>query len=350
MNKPAELPSPSHFDTLAYAFEAPTASAHLRSQPEDFCVQETLSFEPSGNGNHAYLYIQKREFTTEELAKHIARVAGVTTGAVGYAGLKDRHAVTSQWFSVDLSGKSEPNWRQLEGNNVQVLNVTCHERKLKKGAIKHNRFALTLRNLQGDVAQLDRRLQQVCRRGVPNYFAEQRFGIEENNLQAAYRMLTGGQKVKNRYLRGLYYSAARSFLFNHVLSNRVSRDLWDRAVRGDALVLDGSRAFFVAHEIDESIQQRLACGDIHPSGPLWGKGELASQHEARALELQVLQDFQTWCQGLDAQGLEQQRRALRVLPRELSWQFAGNQLRLEFSLPSGAYATSVARELVWQMR
>jgi tRNA pseudouridine13 synthase len=350
MNNPAtSLARPSHMDSLAFAYQAPSVCAQLRCNAEDFRVQEILSMEPSANGGHAYLYIQKCQLTTEELTKKIARFVNTSPRHIGYAGLKDRNAVTSQWFSVDLCGKPEPDWRKLESDRITVLKTSRHERKLKQGAVKTNLFHLTLRNMQGDLAHLEERLSQVQYRGVPNYFGEQRFGNEENNLSAAYQMFTSGRKVNNRHLRGLYYSAARSYLFNLVLSYRVRMDCWDQAVAGDAMILDGSRSFFVAEVIDEAIRQRLQTGDIHPSGPLWGKCELASQGDARAIELYALQDYREWQQGLEAHGLESQRRALRLLVKDFQWEFTDQDvLHLDFALPSGAYATSVVRELVTQ--
>lgn len=348
MNNPAQaFGKPSHTDSLAYAYGVPTASGRLRCAPEDFQVQEVLSFEPSGNGNHVYLQVQKRQLTTEALSQAIAHLANVSVRNVGYAGLKDRNAVTSQWFSVDLAGKLEPDWGQLESDSIHILSTSRHERKLKRGSIKANQFHLIVSHLRGDKEQLEFRLSQIERRGVPNYFGEQRFGIEENNLNAAVDMFTTGRKVKNRHLRGLYYSAARSFLFNQVLSYRVSHELWDQAITGEAMILQGSRSFFVATAVDDSIRQRLHNGDIHPSGPLWGRGQPAAQAEARALELTVLEPYRVLRHGLEQHGLEQQRRALRLPVSDFQWEFAGQDLlHLRFALPSGAYATSVARELV----
>jgi len=350
MNSPAAfVDAQSHILSLAYAYGVPTTSAQLRASADDFCVQEILSFEPSGHGEHAYLYVQKRQLTTEELSKKIAKLANVHLKHIGYAGLKDRNAVTFQWFSVDLSGKNEPDWGQLESDRIAVRKITRHERKLRHGSIKQNLFVLTLRNLQGNTAELKDRLFQAQSRGVPNYFGEQRFGIAENNLHAAYEMLTTSRKVKNRHLRGLYYSAARAYLFNQVLSYRVKLNRWDQAISGDAMILDGSRSYFVAENIDDAIAQRLHSGDIHPSGPLWGKGELATRGEARAVELQALHDCREWRLGLEAHELQPQRRPLRLLVSDLQWEFSGqNVLHLSFALPSGAYATSVVRELVEQ--
>ena len=346
-NSVSPAPEQSHIASLAYAYQGPVASARLRSSVDDFQVRENLSFQPSGNGNHVYLYIQKRLLNTEDLCKKIAKLANVAPRDIGYAGLKDRNAVTCQWFSVDMSGKAQPDWEKLESDRIKVLTITRHERKLKHGSVSSNAFQLILRDVQGDTDQLSERLSLVKSRGVPNYFAEQRFGIDENNLTAAQQMFTGQRKVKNRHLRGLYFSVARSYLYNLILSHRVTLNAWDQVMAGDAMILEGSRSFFVVEQVDEEIVRRLQQGDIHPSGPLWGKGELATQGEARDVELEALQDCFAWQQALQDHGLEQQRRALRLLIGDLYWEFNDpGVLQLTFTLPSGAYATSVVRELV----
>jgi tRNA pseudouridine13 synthase len=336
-----------HLGSLAYAYHPPGLSGRIRQCPEDFQVDEVLSFQPSGQGPHVYLQIQKQLLTTEELVKQVAKFAGIKVAQVGYAGLKDRNALTSQWLSVDLSGKTEPDWSTLNSQRLTVISITRHQRKLKIGAIAHNKFHIKLHDLQGDLAELDTRLNFVKQRGVPNYFGEQRFGYQEDNLAIAYDMFAHGHKVKNRYLKGLYFSAARSYLYNLVLSHRVARGIWDQPLAGDAMVLEGSRSFFIAHELNTEIERRIREGDIHPSGPLWGKGDLATTQEAKALELNVLKDFGVWRHGLENQGLAQQRRPLRLLVKGFIWRYGGeHELLLSFKLVSGAYATSVVRELV----
>lgn len=347
INQASPLTTQSHLASLAYAYKPLLASALLRAEVDDFQVQENLSFQPSGLGNHVYLYIQKRLLTTEELAKKIAALANVGSRDIGYAGLKDRNGVTSQWYSVDLSGKPAPDWQRLESDRVKLINVTRNERKLKQGSISANRFCITLRGVVGDQERLSERLTLIKFRGVPNYFAEQRFGIDEKNLAAAQQLFAGTLKVKSRHLRGLYYSAARSYLFNLVLSFRVKLNNWDQALIGDAMILEGSHSFFIVNEIDDEVVRRVKLGDIHPSGPLWGRGESAARADARELELHALKDCQLWQRGLEEHGLEQHRRALRLLPGEFTWEFENPALlRLVFTLPSGAYATGVVRELV----
>jgi len=351
-------PSPA-FDAdmrdLAYAHGQPRARAVVKSRPEDFRVDEELKFAPDGGGGHALLRVEKRNANTEWVARLLARHAGVRSVDVGYAGLKDRAAVTTQWFSIDLKGRPEPDWAKLGHEDIVVLEESRHRRKLRRGALRGNRFTLRLTEVNGDRADLEQRLARIATTGVPNYFGEQRFG-HDNLAQAAAMFADPGRKVP-RFERGLYLSAARSWLFNQVLSNRAAEGAWDRALPGDAMVLDGSHSFFVIDEPDVDIDARVTEGDIHPSGPLWGCGELPTRDKARQLEEYSLASYQEWCRGLERAGLEQQRRALRVIPARLQWSWgeerdidnqveATDCLELSFALPAGAYATSLLRELL----
>ncbi len=323
----------------------PPCSALMRQVPEDFQVQEVLNFSPDGEGQHVLVLIRKRNTNTEWVARQLAHHAGVGRKAVGYAGLKDRRAVTDQWFSVDLAGREEPDWSRLNGDEVTVLQHLLHHRKLRQGAIQANRFRITLRAVAGSQENIDQALQRIAAQGVPNYFGEQRFG--RNNLQQAAAMLLQGRAVRDRFKRGIYLSAARSLLFNQVLAKRVVDGCWDRALAGDVMMLAGSHSIFSCPEPDEGIARRLAEGDIHPTGPLWGRGDTLCQAEAAALEEAALATEAPWCRALEAAGLKHQRRALRVIPQELQWHFSdGDSLTLSFSLPSGCYATSVLREVV----
>ena len=146
---------------LAYALAKPESTGAIRTTPEDFQVDEDLGFELSGEGEHACLHIRKRNANTDFIAKQIARLAGVKNMDVSYAGLKDRHALTTQWFSVYLSSKPEPDWSQLNSDEVEVLEVVRHNRKLRRGSLKGNHFKLVVRDLQGDSSALEQRLQTI---------------------------------------------------------------------------------------------------------------------------------------------------------------------------------------------
>lgn len=331
----------------AYAFEQPELRGKLKQSPEDFLVDEILGFDLTGEGEHCCLHVRKTNTNTEWIARQLARFAGVKNMDVSYAGLKDRQAITTQWFSIYLGPNPEPDWSGLSLDGVEVLEITRHQKKIRRGALKGNRFTLTLRDLQGDLKLLEGRLQKISWHGVPNYFGEQRFGRNGSNLGSAHAMFVEGRKIKDRHKRGLYLSAARSYLFNTVLSERVKRGDWNQALLGDAFMLQGSHSFFVADELDEELILRLKQQDIQPTAPLWGRGELATRIDVEELEKELLQPYQAWCDGLERAGLEQARRGMVSFPGQLEWQLLDeNTLQLKFVLPAGEYATSVLRELV----
>ena len=337
----------SMIDSLHYAYGKPECSGVIRSCPEDFIVDEISGIEPDGEGEHVLLQISKRNSNTDWLAKQLARLASVAVKDVSYAGLKDRQAVTTQWFSVRLAGKDEPDWTALNSDDIKVLQVHRHRRKLRRGALKGNRFELLIRELTCEPASLEARLEKIKQQGVPNYFGEQRFGIEGSNLDQA-RAMFEGKRIKSRHQRSMYLSAARSQLFNHVLSQRVEQQSWNQAITGDVMLLAGSNSYFVIDEVDDEIRQRVETFDIHPSGILWGRGQIQSRAHAAELEAELAERFPLFCQGLEKAGLSQSRRALRVLPEKLEWTYRPEQkqLALCFELPAGAYATVVLRELV----
>jgi len=336
---------------LARAHGAPVLSARMRVAPEDFDVTEIAGFEASGAGEHLLLTIEKRGMNTAFVARLLAEWAGVDERAVGYAGLKDRHAVTRQRFSVQLPGREAPDRAGLErddpatGQRLRVLDQARHARKLPRGALAGNRFVLVLRDVEGDRAAIDDRLRAVDARGLPNYFGGQRFGHGGGNVGKARRMFAG-QRVR-RDERALLLSAARAELFNRVLAARVAAGCWDQGLEGEAWMLDGSRSVFGPEPFDEALAARLRTFDIHPTAPLWGRGALRSDAEARALEEAVVAagDGPVLCRGLEAAGLKQERRATRLRPEGLVWRWQPDVLALEFSLPPGSYATSVLAEL-----
>jgi tRNA pseudouridine13 synthase len=323
----------------------PIAQAQLRTQPEDFVVEETNTIELSGAGEHLWLQLRKRGVNTEFAARQLARTIGVPPRAVSYAGMKDRHALTTQWFSVHLPGRDDPDLAGKLPPEMELLAAQRHARKLQRGALKGNRFEILLRACQGERAALQQRVDDIARGGVPNYFGEQRFGRAGDNLARAAAMF-GGSAVRDRHLRGIYLSAARSLLFNEVLARRVEAGSWAEVLEGEVCVLNGSNSFFVPASIDSEIERRLREGDIHPSGPLWGAGDPPSAASVNALERAVAQRFAALAEGLAEARLAQERRALRVIPGELSVQWLdAESLRLRFALPAGTYATAVLREI-----
>jgi tRNA pseudouridine13 synthase len=336
--------------TAAGAFGAPVLSARIRLQPEDFRVEEIDAFEASGEGEHLLLTVEKRGMNTGFVAGAIARWAGVADVAVGFAGLKDRHAVTVQRFSVQLPGRDAPELSALEQEGLRVLAQARHRRKLSRGALDGNRFALVLRDVTGERDAIEARLAEVAARGVPNAFGGQRFGHGGGNVGKAIAMFAQGPRGKRmgREQRSMLLSAARSALFNRVLAARVLDGSWEHGLEGEVWMLSGSRSVFGPEPWSEALAQRLAAFDIHPSGPLWGRGSLRSEDACRALELVALDDDESRAlrDGLERAGLEQERRALRVQAEGLEWTWLdASSLRLAFSLPPGSYATAVLEQL-----
>lgn len=331
---------------LPRAHGGPVLEANFRTKYEDFIVDEIDGFEASGSGEHLLLTIEKRGMNTAFAAKQIAAWAGIPEMAISYAGLKDRHAITRQRISVHLPKRIAPDIALLESDALRVIRSDWHAKKLPRGALAGNRFALTLRDAQGDHAAIEQRLQEISASGVPNYFGEQRFGRDGDNIGNALAMF-GGRRMR-REQRTMLLSAARSELFNRVLAERVVQRSWEQGLEGEVWLLDGSRSVFGPEPWNETLAKRLADFDIHPSGPLWGKGELRTQDAARALELVALSDEQAMRlrTGLEVAGLKQERRALRLQPQSLQWRWlAADVLELSFALPPGTYATVVLREL-----
>ena len=337
-------------DTVPRALGAAVLQARIRSTAEDFRVEELPGFEPSGSGEHLLLTIEKRGMNTAFVARRLAEWAGVGDVAIGYAGLKDRHAVTLQRFSVHLPRRVAPELSTLEldagGERLHVVDHCWHAKKLPRGALAGNRFVLVLRDVVGDRAAIDQRLGAIALRGVPNYFGEQRFGRGGDNVGHALQMFSG--RRVGREQRGLLLSAARSALFNQVLAARVSDGCWDAPLDGEVWMLDGSRSVFGPQPMDDTLSSRLAQFDIHPTGPLWGRGELRTTGAVAALECDALADGTSvrLRDGLERAGLKQERRALRLRPTDLEWRWpTDDSLEVAFSLPPGTYATVVLAEL-----
>ncbi|BFM11094.1 tRNA pseudouridine(13) synthase TruD [Simiduia litorea] len=314
------MTEPSTFSIdFPFAYGKPAVSAKFRTECEDFVVNEILGFEASGDGEHVVLEVLKRDDNTPWVAKQIARIAGVKPMDVGYCGLKDRRAVTRQWFSVYLPKPKAIDWRLLNGDTIQYLSHTQHNKKLRRGEHAANQFIIRLRDVQGDTDGIEQRLLAIKKGGVPNYFGEQRFGREQANLHQVDELFSRRVRNKNPQQKGMVLSAARSWVFNQVLAARVAHADW----------------------------QALLDGEPQPyaSGPLWGRGRNLATGLLGEFEADVLTPWQAWCDGLEHAGLSQERRALVQTPIDFAWRWEGQHLVLEFSLAPGQFATSLLREI-----
>lgn len=321
------------------AHARPVLCGKIRQSTSDFVVTEVLGFEPDGNGEHDYLWIEKQNTNTVWLARQLANFAGIAARDVGYAGMKDRHAITRQWFSVRRPGGTPANWSALQVEGADVLQVTRNSRKLRRGAHSGNQFRIIVRSaeeLRSDL--VEQRIKTIRECGVPDYFGEQRFGRDGNNLQLAEALFAG--KRLNRDKRSIALSSARAWLFNHVLQRRVESGSWSELQVGDIAGLDGSGSIFTVEEMDDALRARCRAMDLHPTGPLWGKSR-----DQRAEEVAIVESFPALVAGLEDH-TNASRRPLRLVARELQASVESNALILEFYLVRGGFATAVLRELV----
>lgn len=301
-----------------------TASAFFRSTPEDFQVVENLGFELAGEGEHVYLHVAKCGENTAFVAEKIAQLANVKIMDVSYSGRKDRHAITRQWFSVYLPEKNLTapiDWRKLDSETIKVLEFTRHLKKLRRGEHESNSFVIRLKNINTpDKAALDQKIQQVFDKGVPNYYGEQRFGRNANNLVDALAWIEGGRNIRDKQKQSLVLSAVRSYLFNTLLADRVSQGDWDQLIEGDPI--------------------------NQPSSPLWGRGRSLAKDALLTRETQLLEPFGAWLDFLEHKGLKQERRnnRLDIGVGAFRW-LEENTLELTFNLAPGEFATSVLTEL-----
>ncbi|WP_248807045.1 tRNA pseudouridine(13) synthase TruD [Pseudomonas sp. MWU13-2100] len=321
-------------------------SAVLKATAEDFQVDEVLDIPLSGEGEHLWLWVEKRGLNTEEAARRIAKAAGVPLRTVSYAGLKDRQALTRQWFSVQLPGKADPDLSAAQNDSLLILKSARHKRKLQRGAHAANGFTLRLTQLNVDKDALQQRLEQIAAQGIPNYFGAQRFGHLGGNLGEARSYAARQALPEQRNVRSRLLSTARSYLFNQVLAARVADGSWNRAQVGDLLAFTDSRSFFPAGEAECS-DPRLAILDLHPTGAQWGEGPSPAAGATFVLEQAVAEREAELCQWLVKAGMEHERRILRLPIGRLSWHYPSlDILQLEFVLPAGCFATALVRELV----
>ncbi|MET1218323.1 MAG: tRNA pseudouridine(13) synthase TruD [Glaciecola sp.] len=335
----------------------PTATARFKEQLEDFVVTEDLGFSPSGQGEHIFVHIEKKQLNTAYVAEQLAAFTGLPLRAISYAGRKDKFSISRQWFGVHAPGKQDFPWAQWQLDGARILDTSRHDKKLRTGVLKRNHFAIRLKRVS-DPESVIARLGVIQQQGVPNYFGMQRFGevryLDEEgqqqtkvggNLTLAHHLLEG-KAIKNRNKRSVAISALRAWLFNTFVSERLAHFETERVLEGDVCILAGSNSYFCAEDVDTRLTQRLSCRDIALSAPLWGKGAAIAQAEALQFENKVAQRYPQITTALENLGLKQERRSLLLHPEALEFAQQDDHIRLSFYLPKGCFATAVIRELV----
>jgi tRNA pseudouridine13 synthase len=324
----------------------------IKAEPEDFLVEEIPAYEPSGTGEHLFLWIQKRDVSADFLLGHLARQLSIPREDIGSAGLKDRRGITRQWISVPAS--SEERIAAIETDLIHVLSAARHGNKLRTGHLKGNRFEIVVRDaVDGAKSIAERIADEIERRGVPNYFGDQRFGIDGETLELGLSLLRGESAARDipakrrKFLTRLALSAVQSSLFNAVLRRRLLEKTLHQVRAGEVMQVVASGGLFVAE--DAAVEQlRFDQRETVITGPIFGPKMKSPAGECLELEQQILRDaglsmdlFQTHRKVTPGT-----RRPLLLWPGNLSISEDPHGLRLSFTLPSGAYATVVLAEFL----
>lgn len=335
------------FDQLTYLHGKPAASGLLKANPEDFVVIEDLGFEPDGEGEHILVRILKNGCNTRFVADALAKFLKIHAREVSFAGQKDKHAVTEQWLCARVPGKEMPDLSAFQPEGCKVLEYTRHKRKLRLGTLKGNSFTLVLREISNR-DDVESRLQAIREGGVPNYFGAQRFGIGGSNLQGALRWAQSDAPVRDRNKRSFWLSAARSALFNQIVSERLKKTDFNQVVDGDALQLSGRGSWFVATAEERAeLQTRVDDKALMITASMPGSGEWGTQGEALSFEQAAVADASELQALLVREKVEASRRAMLLFPQQLSWNWWDDvTVELRFWLPAGSFATSVVREII----
>ena len=329
---------------LAYLQKTPPKqTALLKAECADFVVKEQLGYDMSGDGEFVAVKVRKTDCNTLFVGEQLAKFAGISARNMSYAGLKDRKAVTEQWFSLQMPGQPTPDFSQFSLEGVEILDVTRHQRKIRIGSLQGNHFEILLRNTE-ETDELKERLDFLAKNGFPNYFTEQRFGRDGNNLTQALCWANGEINVKDRNKRSFYLSAARSEIFNLIVAKRIELGLAQQVLNGDILQLNGSHSWFMVDKSEDlaQLQQRLAQQDVLLTAPLIGEEEKS----AVDFEHEIFAQHQALFSLMRQERMKAARRPILMQPQQFQWQFEPNGLRLKFYLPAGSYATALIRELV----
>jgi len=328
---------------LVYPYGVALINGLVKGQASDFRVSEELGFQPAGEGEHLFLLIEKSMMTTHELIECVANDFSIKPRDVGYCGLKDKLAVTRQWLSLYLPGQMH-SLKLPSVADYHLLDHKWHNKKLRPGTHRSNYFEVIVRDVESMPETTRHQLDMIRQQGMANYFGEQRFGRQGDNVEQAVRAFGNPRRARklSRAKRSLYLSALRSFLFNRVLSRRIEQGIWDKPVTGDVFMLSGSQSIFY-EPINDELLERYNRQDISCTISLHGTGKRLLQSQAQEIEDAVLAEHEVIGLCLLQAKAKLQMRAARVAVADLKVEFDENTaiLRIEARLPRGSYFTTL---------
>lgn len=325
--------------------DLPGIGGAIKTHPEDFEVEEIAAYEPSGEGEFLYLWIEKRDMGAEYFQRQVAQRLGISAAEVGTAGLKDRRAVTRQWISVPLA--AEERLGQLEGAGLTVLKVSRHTNKLRPGHLHGNRFRVLVRECS-QPENATRIIDRIHLRGLANFYGGQRFGHDAETLRTGLALLRGEKaRARTPFIKKLALSAAQAALFNAYLAARCSDDLLRTVLPGDVMAKYPFGGMFVAEDIAAE-QARFERRETVSAGPIFGRKTFPARADAARREEDILQRYGFTARSFDGFGklMLGTRRHNLVYVDDLAAEAVAEGSRLSFSLPAGSYATVLLRELM----
>lgn len=321
----------------------------LRAKPSHFVVHEIPLYQPSGSGSHLYINITKELETTEEVANQIAKLLCISQRDVGFAGMKDKHAITTQTFSVPVGNDQSPEIiiEKLNSITAKINWSKLHVNKLKTGHLIGNTFSILISNLENEEDSFDRAnniVKSICETGLPNFFGEQRFGVDNDNAERGLAIIRGNLSVRDKWLRRFLLSSLQSNLCNKYLATRLERKLF-RIIPGDICKKHDTGGLFASENVVEE-QQRYEKKEISFTAPIYGPDMWFADCNAADLENEILEKSGIKMEELDKAGILGTRRLGRLLVSDLKIEKCEEGILTSFSLPKGAFATTVLREIM----
>lgn len=329
--------------------DLPGIGGRLKTEPEDFVVEEIPAYEPSGEGEHLFLWVEKRDVAAEDLVRHIATAVGISRDDVGTAGLKDRRAITRQWVSIPAT--CEDRIAAINTDAIAVLRAARHGNKLRTGHLRGNRFEIVVRDAESNAASAESIADVIRARGFPNYYGEQRFGHDQQTLTLGLDLLTQRKQTRDiphrqrRFLLRLALSAVQSAIFNDVLAARLEDGLLHTVLAGDMMQKRETGGLFVVEDVPAE-QTRFDAAETVITGPMFGPKMRRPFGSAAERETAVLSQFELTAATFAGwkKLMPGTRRPLLAFASGLTIGQTDMGLRLQFTLDRGVYATTLLRE------
>ena len=327
---------------LFFPYE-PLSAGLIKVTPEDFKVREELAYQPSGTGEHIYLCFRRSDWNTGRISSKISQILEADKHSYGYAGMKDRHALVEQTISVKSALTLEHAREKLmqHASDIEIVAISRHQNKLKRGHLRYNHFQILVKNLKN--IKLDAillRRDSIIQNGFLNYYGDQRFGIDFDNIRNGFDVLKEFKRVKSLHKRKLFINALQAALFNLYLSRRMTDA--QELLMGDILKKSDTGGLFIYD--NPSDENRVTAGNCTVCGPIFGHKMMASEKATYTMEMALLEEFHLGLNKFRRLKTAGSRRAFKIYPEYINIEMMNSsELSFQFKLPKGVYATTLLK-------